>query len=172
MRAADIMTRDPVCVTPVASARDAARRMEEWDCGMVPVVDDLTRRRVLGVVTDRDLAIRVLAQGRLADASVGEIMTEAPDCVTPDADIDQVERLMADRQLRRVIVIDDTGRCVGVIAQADLARASRAAPRDVSHFEVARVLERISEPETATASGSSGTAPARGDRGFAAEDVR
>ena len=147
MKAADLMTRDPVCVTPEASARDAARRMEESDCGVVPVVEDLTRRRVVGVVTDRDLAIRVLAQGRPAEATVGEVMTAAPDCVTPDVDVEQVERLMADRRIRRVLVIDDTGRCVGVIAQADLARASRAVPSEVSQFDVAQTIERISEPE-------------------------
>ena len=160
MRAADLMTRDPACVTPSDSARDAARRMEERDCGLIPVVDDLQRRRVLGVVTDRDLAIRVLAQGRSPDATVGEVMTGAPDCVTPDADVEQVERVMADRQVRRVVVIDDTGRCVGVIAQADLARASREAPSEISEFEVARTIERISEPEASVAARTAGAARA------------
>ena len=153
MRAADLMTRDPVCLTPDASVREAARHMERWDCGLVPVVDDLAGRRVVGVVTDRDLAIRVLAHGRPDDTSVGEVMTPAPDCVTPDADVEQVERLMADRQIRRVVVIDDVGRCVGVIAQADLARASRAVPSEVSQFDVAQTLERISEPEVPTTGG-------------------
>ena len=142
MKAADLMTRDPVCLTPDASARDAARRMEEWDCGLVPVVGDLAGRRVVGVVTDRDLAIRVLAQGRTPDTTVAEVMTAAPDGVTPDADVERVERLMADRQVRRVVVIDELGRCVGVIAQADLARACRAAPSEVSQFDVAHTLER------------------------------
>ena len=147
MKAADLMTRDPACVTPTDSARDAARRMEEWDCGLVPVVDDLDARHVLGVITDRDLALRVLADGRPADVTVGEIMTLAPDCVTPDADVELVEHLMADRQVRRVVVIDGDGRAVGVISQADLARASRDVPSEVSQFDVAQTLERISEPD-------------------------
>ena len=172
MRAADLMTRDPVCVTPDATARDVARRMEEWDCGLIPVVDDLEQRRVLGVVTDRDLAIRVLAQGRTPDTPVGEVMTVAPDCVTPEADVEQVERVMADRQVRRVVVIDDTGRCVGVVAQADLARASREVPSEISQFEVARTIERISEPEAATGAHASATSPSGAERGFVARDLR
>lgn len=147
MKAAELMTRDPACCTPEESAREAARRMEEWDCGVVPVVDDLVRRRVVGVVTDRDLPIRVLARGRQAEVTVGEVMTAAPDCVLPDADVEAVERVMAERQVRRVVVIDDAGRCVGVIAQADLARASRVAPSEVSQFDVAQTVERISAPD-------------------------
>ena len=69
-----------------------------------------------------------------------------PDLCTPDADLDEVEHRMADRQVRRIIVIDGDGRCVGMIAQADLARASRMAPSEVSPFDVAQTVERISEP--------------------------
>jgi CBS domain-containing protein len=151
MRAAELMTVTPVCCAMYDAARDAARQMEAHDCGLIPVVDDLDGRRVVGVVTDRDLALRVLARGRTADTPLREVMTPAPDCVTPDADVEEVERLMADRQVRRAVVIDGEGRCVGVIAQADLARASRAAPSEVSPFDVAQIVERISEPEEARA---------------------
>ena len=146
MRAADIMTPAPVCCAMDDSVRDAAREMADHDCGIIPIVDDTEHRHVVGVVTDRDLTLRVLAAGRPADLHVAEVMTPAPDCVTPDADIESVERLMADRQVRRVVVVDEDGACVGVIAQADLARASRAAASDVSPFDVARTVERISEP--------------------------
>ena len=150
MRAADLMTRDPAVVTPDDTVQVAAKRMEECDCGLVPVVADRESKRVVGVVTDRDLALRVLGQGRGTDVRVSEVMTADPDCVRPDDDVDRIERLMADRQLRRIVVVDEAGRCVGVVAQADLARASREAPDEVSHFEVAQTIQRISEPEVAT----------------------
>ena len=103
------------------------------------------QRSLVGVVTDRDIAIRAVAEGRPATTPVGEIMTPNPDCVTPDDDLERVERLMADRQIRRVVVVDDTGECVGIIAQADLARAAKRRS-DPTPKEMVDVLEKISTP--------------------------
>jgi CBS domain-containing protein len=136
----DIMTESPACCSPEQTVREAARLMAQNDCGAVPVVDEATRQ-VVGVVTDRDLAIRVLAEGRGPDTRVSEVMTRDPSCCTPDADVQELERLMAERQVRRVPVVED-GRCVGVVAQADLARH----PEAVSEQEVAHVVEEISQP--------------------------
>ena len=76
---------------------------------------------------------------------IGEIMTPNPDCVNPNDDIEQVEKLMADRQIRRVVVVDDNGECVGIIAQADLARASKRSSEPTPK-EMVDVLEKISQP--------------------------
>jgi CBS domain-containing protein len=140
MKVRDIMTESPACCSPDQTAREAARLMAQNDCGAIPVVEE-TSRRVVGVVTDRDLALRVLAEGRGPDTPVREAMTPDPACCTPEADLRELERLMAERQVRRVPIVEG-GRCVGVVAQADLARH----PEAVSEQEVAHVVEEISQP--------------------------
>ena len=145
MKARDLMTPDPAQVTPSDSLQRVSQLMAEHDCGCIPVVTATDHRELVGVVTDRDIAIRAVAEGRPASTPVGEIMTQNPDCVTPDDDLERVEKLMADRQIRRVVVFDDTGECVGIIAQADLARAAKRR-NDPSPKEMVDVLEKISQP--------------------------
>ncbi len=142
MQAREIMTADPACCTPQDTAREAARMMIEHDCGCLPVVDDMGTRHLVGVVTDRDLAARGIAEGKGPDTPVQELMSSSPSCCTPEADIGEVEQIMAERQVRRVPVIDERGCCVGMIAQADLARSGR----DAEDGQVRRTVERISEP--------------------------
>lgn len=146
MKARDLMTPDPAQVTPSDSLQRVSQLMAEHDCGCIPVVTAADQRALVGVVTDRDIAIRAVAEGRPATTPVGEIMTSNPDCVMPDDDLERVEKLMADRQIRRVVVVDDTGECVGIIAQADLARAAKRR-NDPSPKEMVDVLEKISQPE-------------------------
>lgn len=145
MRASDIMTGNPAHVTRNTSARQAAELMADYDCGCLPVVASESDNRVVGVITDRDLVLRGLAQGRGPDSPVHLMMTPEPNCCRADADIEDVERIMADWQVRRVVVVDAGGACLGMISQADLARAAEER-RGVSEREVARVVERISEP--------------------------
>jgi CBS domain-containing protein len=145
MKAQDIMTSSPACCLPDDTAQQAAGLMAECDCGVIPVVEDKRSMRLVGAVTDRDLAVRGLAQGRGADAKVRDLMTTNPSCCRPSDDVKDVERVMSERQVRRVPVVDDAGCCLGVIAQADLARAAEQ-KGGVSDREVARVVERISEP--------------------------
>ena len=152
MRAREIMTEHPACCTPESTAYEAARLMAECDCGVIPVVEDMQSMRLVGVVTDRDLAVRGLAQGRGADTTVRDLMSSDPYCCRPDDNVRDVERSMAERQVRRVPVVDETNRCVGIIAQADLARAASDG-QGVSEQEVARVVERISEPSPRTGGG-------------------
>lgn len=143
MKAREIMSANPACCTPNDSVQDVARVMRAHDCGCVPIVENLDSRRLIGVITDRDLAVRVLAEGQGASTNVRDVMTPNPFACTPDADLGQVQQAMADRQLRRVPVVDADGCCIGIIAQADLARS---AGEQVSERDVAVVLERISEP--------------------------
>jgi CBS domain-containing protein len=140
MKVKDLMTRDAACCTPDQSVRDAARVMDEKDCGCVPVTDG-DSGRVLGVVTDRDIALRVVGQGRSPDIALREIMSDDPSCCGADDDVDEVEKVMARRQVRRVPVIDHDGRAVGMVSQADLAtHRGRLTDR-----EVAEVVARISK---------------------------
>ena len=149
MKARDLMTASPVCITPDDPAERVAQLMADNDCGCIPVVAGRDDSTVIGVVTDRDLALRGLARGRGPETPVRELMTSDPCCCSPDADIHDVEQLMADRKLRRIVIADAAGRCLGMVSQADLARAADRG-RGVSEREVARVVESISEPSGAS----------------------
>jgi CBS domain-containing protein len=146
MQVQELMTRGPACCTPDDDVAEAARLMTENDCGCVPVVADQESRQLVGVVTDRDLACRCLGEGKGPDTKVGEVMSANPGCCGPDDDVEEAERIMQERQVRRVPVVDGKGCCVGIVAQADLARKASSAGRDVQHADVARVVEKISEP--------------------------
>jgi CBS domain-containing protein len=148
MKARELMTAQPACCAPEDTIRDAAQLMREHDCGCIPVVEDKESNRLVGVVTDRDIACRCTAEGKGPETSVREAMSENPRCCGPSDDVETVEKIMVDAQVRRVPVVDDRGCCVGMIAQADLAVNASAA----TDSEVGKVVERISEP--AHASGS------------------
>jgi CBS domain-containing protein len=116
--------------------------METNDCGCLPVVENATGR-VIGVVTDRDIALRAVGHGKPPQSLVGDIMSVEPSCCHAVDDVETVQRIMTDRQVRRVPVVDEEGICVGIIAQADLAL------HDLPARDVARTVERISEPSSA-----------------------
>ena len=145
MRAREMMTARPAYVTPEDTAATAARLMAEHDCGCIPVVAGRNDSCVVGVITDRDIAVRGVAHERGSDTPVRELMTAAPFCCTPDASIRDVEDTMSRHQVRRVVIADNAGCLVGMVAQADLARTASHG-KEVSDDEVGRVVEQISEP--------------------------
>ena len=142
MKARDIMTENPTCITPETTARQAARLMEDNDVGSLPVVESESSRRLVGVVTDRDLALRVLGRGESADVPVREVMSGNVHCVRPEDSLDEVEDAMAKHQVRRIPIVDEGNRVLGMVAQADLARERKA----VGTKDLGMVLEKISEP--------------------------
>ena len=143
MKARDIMTPDPSVVTPQHPIVHAAEIMRERDVGMVPVVDDVSNMRLEGVLTDRDIAVRCVAFGHDGSCRVQDHMTtEGLDVVRADADISEVISKMETDQVRRIPVVADGSRLVGIIAQADLA--VKLGPKEPELIE--EVLERISEP--------------------------
>jgi CBS domain-containing protein len=141
MKATEIMTPSPRTCTPEATVQEIARLMEECDTGVIPVVESGGSQRLVGLVTDRDLALRVLARGRGPDARVTEAMSGDVASVGPDDDVGDVRRLMEEQQVRRVPVVDGQGRCLGIISQADLALDD-----DVSDKKVGRTVGAISQP--------------------------
>jgi len=156
MRARDIMTRDPQCCRREDTARHAAEVMRDSDCGVVPVVDDA--RRIVGIITDRDLAIRAVAAGKSPETRLSDLMTPMAQCCAADDDLRDVERKMAELQVRRIPIVDAGGRCLGIISQADIARAAGRDDNAVSEQEIALVIEQISEPAHANrARGNGGT---------------
>jgi CBS domain-containing protein len=135
--AGEIMTRSVRYAGRDTTAAELARIMKEEGCGLVPVVDD--DRRLVGVVTDRDLVLRVAAGGKsFASTRAADAMTDVVEAVTPDEKVDDVIELMAAKQIRRVPVVDHEDRLLGVISMGDVAtRADHQA-------ELADALERVS----------------------------
>jgi CBS domain-containing protein len=142
VRVYQIMTPDPACCTPESTAQDAALLMKTHDCGSIPVVEKVETRRIVGTVTDRDLAIRGLASGRGPDTRIRELMTDDPITAAPEDEVEIVREVMIAQQVRRVPVVDENGAVVGIVAQADLALEDGAA----SDQEVGRIVEAISDP--------------------------
>ena len=145
MKARELMTAKPACCSADDTIERAAQLMAEHDCGCIPVVQG-DKQNVIGVVTDRDVAIRAVGKGRGTDTRVSEVMTSSPCCVSEDSSVEEIEQAMTENQIRRVVVVDNDGCCVGIVAQADLARAADQGREGVSDEEVGRVVERISEP--------------------------
>jgi CBS domain-containing protein len=121
---AEVMTQRPRAVTAQMTVRDAARLMDEEDVGSLPVVDE--GERLIGIVTDRDVAVRVVGRGLDADQTpVGEVATRDVVAVTPDHDLDDALRVMAKEQVRRVPVVMNENQLVGMLAQADVAKVGK-----------------------------------------------
>jgi CBS domain-containing protein len=148
VKARDMMTPAPACATREDTVQKAAALMRDLDVGFIPIVDDRDSMRLVGVLTDRDIAIRCVADGHHPGESVGSCMTSGYIArVDPDADMDEVVEQMKTRQLRRVAVVEAEDRLVGVISQADLATENH------DSREVANTLARVSEPAEPRRSG-------------------
>lgn len=118
MKVSEIMSRDVQVARPNESIQSVARRMKEIDAGSLPVCDGQTIR---GMVTDRDIAIRAVAEGRSFDTPVSEIMTEGVEYLFEDDDAGQAADRMAEAQVRRLPVVDRDKRLVGILALGDIA---------------------------------------------------
>lgn len=148
MRAHDLMSTDMHVLTPGEPVRRAAELMRDLDVGFVPVVDNPVDMRLQGVITDRDIVVRCIAEGRDPSCVLRKYMTGAGlQTVGPDADVHEVLAKMSDAQVRRIAVVDEDNRLVGVVAQADVLL--RLGPKEPLHVE--RALEHISAPATAPA---------------------
>ena len=123
MRVAEVMTRDVRLIEPNQTIRDAARLMAEMDAGIMPVREG---DRLVGMITDRDIAVRAVAQGRGPDTAVREVMTDEVKYCYEDDDTNDVARNMADIQVRRLPVLTREKRLVGIISLGDMAVSDEA----------------------------------------------
>jgi CBS domain-containing protein len=137
-RCRDVMTDDVVVVGTGQSVRDAARIMRELNVGFVPVCQ--SDHTVLGAITDRDLAVRVVADDRCATATVQDVMSSDLVACHPDDPVTLAEERMRERQVNRILVVEDNGRLAGVISLADLTQLS-------DDRRVGQLASRISERE-------------------------
>jgi CBS domain-containing protein len=133
----EVMTPNPHTVTQKDSIADAARIMAREDTGVVPVVDGLT---IVGLITDRDIVVRLIAEGRdTSGATVNEAMTKSVRTVKEDTPVSEVMELMSSAQVRRVPVVNNSNELVGIVSLADLATETR------SDNKVGQTVENISE---------------------------
>lgn len=134
--ARDVMTRDPACCGPNTTLDQVAKLMVQNDCGEIPIVD--TADQPIGVITDRDIVCRVVAEGKNpAGYTVEQYMSQPVVTVRADAPLDEVVSTMEKHQIRRVPVVDERGCCAGIIAQADVASSG-------SEHEVAELVREVS----------------------------
>jgi CBS domain-containing protein len=142
MLAKDLMTPEPACCMSDTPLRDVARLMVDNDCGEIPVVDE--DRKVLGVITDRDITCRAVAAGRNPlELKASDCMTSPAVTVTLETSVDDCCKTMEDKQIRRVPVVDEQECCCGMVSQADVARHA-------SEENTAAVVKEISQPTSSS----------------------
>ena len=125
MNVRELMTQDPVCCTPETSLQDVAKMMVANDCGEIPVIQAAQGRKLVGVITDRDIVCRAVAEGKGSTTKVENCMTRDIVTVTPETSLEDCRLLMEENQIRRVPVVDANNVCCGIVSQADIAvRAS------------------------------------------------
>ena len=124
----EVMTREPVCCTPETGLQDVAQMMVEHDCGEIPIVQSTADRRVLGVVTDRDIVSRLVAQGKNPlDHQAETCMSQPVVTVRTGQSVEDCIRIMKAHRIRRVPVVDDAGLMRGIVSQADIAQHASSA---------------------------------------------
>lgn len=134
-RCSEIMTRDVRTTTPDTALGEVAKMMRDGDMGSVPVVEN---ERLVGIVTDRDIVVRSVAEGKGAETPVRQAMTTEIFSVKPDDFVFEAVRLMGDKQVRRIPVITENGQLAGIISMADVALETE------DELEIAETLEEIS----------------------------
>ena len=136
MKISEVMTTDVQTVTPDQSAREAANFMLRSEAGSIPVTEG---DRVIGMITDRDIAVRGVAEGRGPDTLVRDLMTDHIICAREGDNVDDVAQRMSEQQVRRLPVLDENERLVGIVSLGDLAREARG---ESAHH----ALEGVSQP--------------------------
>ena len=142
MQARDILNNYVVCCTPETNLGDVAQMMVQHDCGAIPVVQSLEENRPVGIVTDRDITCRTVAQAlNPLDCMAGEIMSSPLVTADPQSSIEECVQLMEKYQVRRLPIVSTSGTLLGIISQADIAQIGPPA-------EAAELVQEISLPAT------------------------
>ena len=136
MKVSEVMTSDVQTVSADHTAREAASFMLRAEAGSIPVCDG---DKVIGMITDRDIAVRGVAEGRGPETPVRELMSDGIICARRDDDVQDIARRMSEEQVRRLPVLDEDDRLCGIVSLGDLARESRG---EAAH----EALEGVSQP--------------------------
>jgi CBS domain-containing protein len=122
MKVEEIMTKNPACCTADSKLQEVAKRMVTNDCGCIPVVENEENKKPIGMITDRDITIRTVAEGKNPlDLTAGDVMSDHVVTVTADTTVEDCCNKMESNQIRRIAVVDENGGCCGIVAQADVA---------------------------------------------------
>jgi len=141
MQILDIMAKSPARCTPDTPIPEVARLMVEYDCGAIPVVQSQDAPKPIGIVTDRDIVVRLVAEGKNPlELTAREAMSEGVVTARPDTSLEAVGDLMEDNQVRRILVVDENGALIGIVSQADIAL-------NASPEVAAEVVKEISEDD-------------------------
>lgn len=141
------MTSNPATCSPSTGLEEVAKMMVDCDCGAIPVVDS---SRPVGIVTDRDITTRVIAKGQNPlQKRASDAMTESTVTIAQDENVDRLAQMMEEKQIRRVVVTDQNDQCVGIVAQADLARQN-------ADRRTGEVVEQVSQPSRSASQASRG----------------
>lgn len=139
MRVRDIMSKDVACVRSYDSIERAAQLMKQYNCGSIPVCTD---DKIIGIITDRDIAVRSVASGDdVTEKRVGDVMTDSIVFASPDLDVNDAAKLMSDRQIRRLPVVEG-GSLIGIVALGDISL------EPVCQESAEDALNNISKPGT------------------------
>ena len=137
-----LMTPNPACCTPETPVAEVAKLMMQHDCGEIPVVASANSSGLVGVVTDRDIVVRLVASGEdVRRATAASCMTQPALCLPPDAQVSDAIEMMQSHQVRRLPVVNDDGEVCGIVAQADLARWATAE-------QTGDLVRDVSEPQS------------------------
>lgn len=147
MKVKEVMSKTLYCCTPTDTIQKAAELMKDNDVGAIPVVNDCKERKLLGIITDRDICVKVASTGKSTVAvKVGEVMSKSPTTCKPDDTLEACEMKMEQKQVRRIPVVDASGKCVGLVAQADIAL--RDTPLHI-HHTLAAISQHHAHPQAA-----------------------
>lgn len=150
MKVEDVMTKDPACCLPDSNLQDVTRLMKENDCGCIPVVESKESSKLVGTITDRDIAIRAFSgEKNPLDLTAADIMTPDTVTVTPETSIQECCDMMENKQIRRIMVVDEKDCCCGIVAQGDIALY-------LNSKQTAEVVREISQPSASAAGGAAG----------------
>jgi CBS domain-containing protein len=142
----DLMTANPTCCTPDESVVRIAKLMKTENVGSIPICEDRTTKKLVGIVTDRDLALCVVAAGKDPNTvKAKDVMTRDPITCRPEQDFESAVNSMESHQIRRMPVVAEGGVLLGIIAQADVARRSGTSEK------IAELVEEVSRPSRAGA---------------------
>src|SRR5688500_16858131 len=135
MQVREVMTSNPVCCTPDSTLQEVAQMMVEMDCGCIPVVKDLTGRKPVGTITDRDIVIRTVAVGQNpVPIKAQDIMSIDIATIRPNQSIEECLRAMEEKDIRRILVVDEQGNCCGIVAQEDIVVNSNNPARTTEYI--------------------------------------
>lgn len=144
MNVNELMTKNPACCTADSKLQDVAQMMVKNNCGCIPVVENENSRKPIGMITDRDITIRTVAEGKNPlDLTAGDVMTDQVVTVSTDTSVEDCCNKMENHQIRRIAVVDENGGCCGIVAQADVAI-------NADKNKTAEVVQKVSKENAAS----------------------